>query len=224
MWQQVDALFARLSAQVPRHGARMLDLGTGTGHMLMRFAGRFDEVVAVDHSAAMLAVARDAVQARRWSHVRFVQADAISFLSGDSGRYDLITCVGFLHHLLAEQRAEIFRLARTRLADGGLFVISEPIETDRAEPGMIARWNREYRRKPEEYAVHAEDPDEAPLRREQLTGELAAAGLGAVAEGDGWEIFPRASLGPRLNHWSIRCLHALFGRGGPVYWSCCRRT
>jgi len=219
----IDALFAPLSARIPR-GARMLDLGTGTGHMLERYAGRFDDVVAVDHSDAMLAFAREAMRRRGWSHVRFVDADATSFLRDDDGRYDLVTCVGFLHHLLAEQRVAIFRGVREHLAGDGLLVIAEPVETDRREPPAIEWWNRAYRRRPEEYRVHAEDPDEAPLPREQLHREFTEAGLAVVADGSGWEVFPRPGLAPMLNRWAIRALHAGFGAGGPVYWACCRRA
>jgi|SRR6056297_424751 len=54
-----DLLFAPLIDRIPR-GTRMLDLGTGTGQMIERLADRFDEVVGVDHSPAMLERARAA--------------------------------------------------------------------------------------------------------------------------------------------------------------------
>jgi hypothetical protein len=62
------------------------------------------------------------------------------------------------------------------------------------------------------------------LPREQLHRELAEAGLAVVADGSGWEVFPRPGLPPMLNRWAIRALHAGFGAGGPVYWACCRRA
>lgn len=36
----------------------MLDLGCGTGHMVMRFGHLFEKVVAVDHSAEMLGLVK----------------------------------------------------------------------------------------------------------------------------------------------------------------------
>ena len=60
-WSSINALFDAAGAHLPRQRRAMLDLGTGTGHMLRRFARSFGCVVAVDHSQAMLRLAEDSI-------------------------------------------------------------------------------------------------------------------------------------------------------------------
>src|SRR5262245_5334298 len=57
-----SALFRADEAFVARHcppGGRLIDLGCGTGRLLVAFAGRGHRVLGVDLSAEMLKVARD---------------------------------------------------------------------------------------------------------------------------------------------------------------------
>ena len=57
-WASINALFRPMSRSLPADRRLMLDIGTGTGHMLRRFARLFGGVVAVDHSESMLDVTR----------------------------------------------------------------------------------------------------------------------------------------------------------------------
>jgi ubiquinone/menaquinone biosynthesis C-methylase UbiE len=221
-WSSIDALFRPVRHHLPDRRGSMLDVGTGTGHMLRRFATYFDTVVAVDHSTAMLAVARDTARRNRLDNIEFVVSDAQRFLSSASGKFDLVTCVGFLHHLQPADLADLLTAARQVLAPQGVLLLSEPIAIDRPEPRAIARWNDVYRRDPQVYAQAHEDPDEAPLELSTLKRALSAAGLGVFAEGSGWEIFPRHAPERWSDRVAIRVLHALFGRHGPVYWACCK--
>jgi SAM-dependent methyltransferase len=219
-WASINALFRPMSQSLPSEKRLMLDLGTGTGHMLRRFARLFDGVVAVDHSQAMLDVTRATVEGLGLGNVAFVEADAHDFLAKEQRCFNLVTCVGFLHHLEPASLVRLLSLARSRLAPGGVLIVSEPIVPSHAEPRAIAWWNRAYRSRPEIYDASPEDPDEAPLELSSLKAALEAASLRIVDDGRGWEIFPRPfALGQGLG---IRILHSLFGRTGPVYWAACR--
>ena len=147
-------------------------------------------------------------------------ADADDFLAREQQNFDLITCVGFLHHLQPTSLVRLLGLARSRLAPGGVLILSEPILTTGAEPRAIEWWNRVYRSRPELYDEAPEDPDEAPLELSALKRALESAALRIVGEGRGWEIFPRN--GAVIDALGIAILHGLFGSTGPVYWAACQ--
>ena len=218
-WASINALFRPIARCLPAQRRRMLDVGTGTGHMLRRFARSFEQAVAVDHSEAMLDVTRATTARLGLSNVDFVAADAHEFLVSEERKFDLITCVGFLHHLELSSLVRLLGLAQNRLARGGVLIISEPIVTADAEPRAIKWWNRAYRSQPELYDENPEDPDEAPLELAALKRALESASLVIVGEGRGWEIFPRNGASDALG---VAILHALFGGTGPVYWAACR--
>jgi len=133
----INALFRPIARCLPAQRRRMLDVGTGTGHMLRRFARSFEQAVAVDHSEAMLDVTRATTARLGLSNVDFVAADAHEFLVSEERKFDLITCVGFLHHLELSSLVRLLGLAQNRLARGGVLIISEPIVTTDAEPRAI---------------------------------------------------------------------------------------
>lgn len=220
--QSIDALFRPLRKLLPENKGAMLDLGCGTGHMLCRFGADFAHVVAVDHSREMLASAQENAHRSRLPNVEFNQADAFDFLrSWRGGKFDLITCVGFLHHLEQRRIAEMFALIASILATNGLFVFAEPVEVAQPEPRAIAWWNAKFRSRPHEYSHAADDPDEAPLEVSRLRRDADAAGLKIIGESRGWEIFPRHEPPRALDVFAIRLLHRLFGADGPVYWAAC---
>ncbi len=71
-------------------GARLLDLGGGTGSNLEYLAGRWDrlsEVTIVDLCPALLQVAEQRVAARGWRNVRCIHANVTTFDPKD-GAYD----------------------------------------------------------------------------------------------------------------------------------------
>ena len=85
-----EEMFSRLPA-VP--GGVWVDLGAGTGENAERWGERlpqFSQVYLVDLSSSLLRVAGERVQARGWSNVTTVHADATKFLPPGGGA-DVVT-------------------------------------------------------------------------------------------------------------------------------------
>ena len=82
---------------------RVLDAGCGTGDNVLFLAEQLRdaaaEVVALDFSAASLAVARERAGVRGLTNLRFVQADLTTLPALGLGAFDYIVSPGVLHHL-----------------------------------------------------------------------------------------------------------------------------
>ena len=193
-----EVLF-RPFARTIRAGARMLDVGCGTGHMLRRFGHAFHTVTGVDHSRTMLQVAAASL-AEQHVQAELIEADAIQFLTEATHSYDLITCVGFLHHLMPDMIPGVVqRMANLLAPSGGSLLLAEPIAVEAARlPPAIAKWNTRAVAARQGYSQPVADPDEAPLSRELFYASVDAAGLQVVGEQRTWEVFPHTA--PPLRH------------------------
>ncbi len=91
----------------------VLELGVGTGNLTQHLtsAGR---VVAVDVSARMLEVARAKVAGR----IQWLQDDLLGCFDRDLGAFDRIVSTFAIHHLVEEEKIELFRQIR-RVANPG---------------------------------------------------------------------------------------------------------
>lgn len=98
-------------------GGRVLDLGCGTGLFGAEVRAAADLLVGVDLSAEMLARAR-----ARGDYDELVRGDALEFLAGDERRWDLVAAADVLVYL--GDLEPLLRLARSRLAGGGLVAFS----------------------------------------------------------------------------------------------------
>jgi ubiquinone/menaquinone biosynthesis C-methylase UbiE len=209
-------LFKRLASSIDA-GDRMLDLGCGTGHMTLRFGGAFKEVVAVDHSEAMLARARRTAAQWRMANVTFVHADVRAYLQGEGAdRFDLIACTGLLHHLPPAEIPGTVRGASRLLRRGGALLVAEPIDADRACPSAVRAWNRASAVTLRRYSIAVPEPEEAPIARGLLETTLVDAGLTIERAHRSWELFPRRTP-PTIVDWiAIWTLDRVFGRTGNV--------
>ena len=115
-------------------GMRVLDLGTGLGHVAFKIAelvGPTGAVVAIDQAAATLAVAERRRVAADIDNVRFVQADARTFRDGEA--FDAVVGRRILFHV--PDPVEVVRHHLGALAqDGLLLMIDFDVGSARSEP------------------------------------------------------------------------------------------
>ncbi len=144
-------------------GARVADLGAGSGYFTFRLAeavGPEGRVYAVDVDPEALASLRE--RAREGGHANVVAVDAEA---GDArlpdGAIDLVFMCNAYHHL--DDRAPYFARLRADLAPGGRLAIVEPSDL------WILRVTG--------HEGHATPP-------EQVHDELAAAGYRPIGEHD----------------------------------------
>lgn len=214
-----NLLFSPIDRLVPQAGA-MLDLGCGTGQMLLRYASRFKCAVGVDHSPQMLDIAAERLARHGVTNARLKQTDVLAFLGNAGDRFDLVTCVGCLHHLAAGGLEEFFRLVRSAVAPRGQLLVAEPIVNEGVEePTLIRKWN-EQSVMPElaglVHQVDVEEADEAPIQREKLDELGRRSGFRLVCESRGWEMFPRTVPPSVADRIVLRYLHLRYGNSGNI--------
>jgi ArsR family transcriptional regulator len=101
---------------------RVLDIGTGTGSMLVLLAPRADEAIGIDISAQMRLIARARVSDARLAQCSVMDGDMYA-LPFPSGSFDLITLDRVLG--AAERPEEVVAEALRVLVAGGLLVTVE---------------------------------------------------------------------------------------------------
>ena len=110
---------------------RILDLGAGTGETARCLLAVHPqaELVGIDESEAMLAVARAGV--RGDFRVARLQ-DALP-----PGRFGLVIAALAVHHLDAEGKRDLFRRVAAALEPGGRFVLGDVVVPERDEDAVV---------------------------------------------------------------------------------------
>jgi SAM-dependent methyltransferase len=116
----------------PRNGERVIELGCGAGAVL-RFLGDV-RYLGIDENPAQIARARRL----NGSHGTFAAGDFMKAAEQHSGTFDLVLCLGFLHHLGDRRAEELLSLAHDLLVPGGRVVAVDPAFTP--DQARIARW------------------------------------------------------------------------------------
>jgi ubiquinone/menaquinone biosynthesis C-methylase UbiE len=115
-------------------GMRVLDLGTGLGHVARltgELVGTTGSVVGIDQSTEMLTIARERTLAAGASHITFTTGDAVAWTSQSS--FDAIVGRLLLFHV--PDPVAVVRHHLANLRQGGLFVaIDFDIGACRSEP------------------------------------------------------------------------------------------
>ena len=108
-------------------GARVLELGCGTGTVALRLADASESYLAADLSARMIAIAEEKLAKARDEGVGlplgFRQATADA-LAREEARYDLVLTFNFLH--LGGDLPALLGQLRSLLVPGGLFISKTP--------------------------------------------------------------------------------------------------
>jgi SAM-dependent methyltransferase len=110
-----DRLLADFIRRTPR-GARVLDLGCGSGIPSTRELSNSFDVTGVDASFAQVRLARRNVPTATFVHADFSQADFPETSFGG------VCALYSISHVPRQQHAELFAKVRTWLMPGGLFL------------------------------------------------------------------------------------------------------
>lgn len=211
-----DLLFEDFSERITG-GERMLDLGTGTGHSIIRFGDRFGQVTGVDHSEEMLGSAKTNFAAMGLNHVSLVVKDMFSFLQEDGHKYQFVSAIGCLHHLPPSTIGDLLRDIHSHLSDDGLLLIAEPVHADQSvPPAEISEWNTHSVAHSLRFSSDAEEADEDPLDYEQLCQSLNNAGFEVVLEKRVWELFPHNLPASAEDKAAMKSFYERYQEGGDV--------
>jgi tRNA (cmo5U34)-methyltransferase len=127
---------------LPERVGRFLDLGSGGGRLLglVKAARPNAEAVAVDFSAAMLEVLRDAY--RGDAKTSIIEHDLSSPLP-ELGNFDAIVSSFAIHHVTHERKRSLYAEIFGRLNPGGMFLNLEHVAsaTPRLHESFLAQLN-----------------------------------------------------------------------------------
>lgn len=120
-WVSDQQRIDRLVSSAHLTGAeRVLDIATGPGYIAEAFAKQAREVVGVDLTEAMLAIARERTQEHGVKNISFRTGDAQN-LPFESNLFDVVVCRLALHHV--QQPAKVVReMTRVCRRDGTVVV------------------------------------------------------------------------------------------------------
>jgi tRNA (cmo5U34)-methyltransferase len=160
---------ATLLEFLPQRVGRFLDLGSGGGRLLglVKAARPNAEAVAVDFSAAMLEVLRDAY--RGDAKTSIVEHD-LSRTLPDLGKFDAVVSSFAIHHVTHDRKRSLYREIFDVIHPGGVFLNLEHVAsaTDRLHEGFLAQMD---------LTPETEDPSNKLLDLELQLGWLREIGF-----------------------------------------------
>ncbi len=166
--RDVKLLLEEFGGTRPR---RLLSVGCGQGEFELMMAPHVDEVVALDLSPEAIEIARANARKRGVSNVSYI-CQPFEELEWE-GRFDVIVCVAFLHHVPVEQMNGFLAQCYGHLEKGGLLYSSDPnINGVLRKIGRVVL-GRNY----DQYHT----PDERELDSGELCDDLHSAGFASVS-------------------------------------------
>ncbi|MEN6356367.1 MAG: class I SAM-dependent methyltransferase [Armatimonadota bacterium] len=113
--------------EATRTGGPVLELGAGTGRTLIPIAEAGVEIVGLDNSSAMLAVAREKISAlseQAQSRIRLVEGDMRSFSLDQKFKLVTIPFRAFQHILTPEDQRAALKCIREHMVDNGKLIFN----------------------------------------------------------------------------------------------------
>ncbi len=113
--------------EAQKAGSPVLELGCGTGRILIPIAEAGVSIVGLDRSPAMLAVAQRnlaTLEPKVRRRAKLVEGDMRSFTLGRRFNLILIPYRAFLHLLTVEDQKQALTRIRAHLADGGRLILN----------------------------------------------------------------------------------------------------
>jgi SAM-dependent methyltransferase len=202
-----QALLDYLVARLPNSGGRAVDLGCGTGRHAAVLARRYADVLAVDVSAPMLAVAE---RHRAAGNICYQHRDLLDVEAGRDGTFDLVFSAYALHHVEALPRA--LGQIRALVRPGGKAILVDLCDVPRepvwfrteARRALVADVVRRRRRTGEALEVYRLSTEPAWLEHQAADRPLPPRVFEAVYAA----AFPGAEFTPlyraRALHWRAR--------------------
>jgi ubiquinone/menaquinone biosynthesis C-methylase UbiE len=164
------------AAAVSAPGARVLEIGCGTGAVTARLAARGARVLALDQNAAMLERARQRL-AGRDGEVEWREGAAAEIDGLPEGAFDAVVLSLALSEMSSSERVFVLRAAAARLRPGGVLVAADEVRPRGPLAGTLVG----VLRLPQAAAAwFLAGSLSHPLA--DLAGELAAAGLRVRSE------------------------------------------
>jgi len=164
-WISDEQLIERLVAAAQLTGReRVLDVATGPGYIAEAFAHHAKEVVAIDLTDAMLAIARERTAQRGLKNITFRAGDVRALPFVDA-MFDVIVCRYALHHV--EQPAALLQEMARVCRCGGIVLVEDLFASE--HPDRAAYQNR--------FEVLRDSAHVRALPLSELLQDFCAAGL-----------------------------------------------
>jgi SAM-dependent methyltransferase len=118
---------------------RYLDIGCGTGHSILAFAGDLPEAtfVGVDFSTPMIEEARRTAAELGLRNTTFVDADVLEFDDASAGPFDYIAIHGMMSWVPDPVARRMLEICRDRLTPNGMVYISFNANPGYLLPAML---------------------------------------------------------------------------------------
>lgn len=120
-----------------RHCRRVLDLGTGTGNLANLIQA--GEIVGVDNSGKMLAIAREKLGGRNYE---LIQTDLLQYFESPPEPFDAIVSTYTVHHLTPEEKQILIQTCHEALHPAGIMVFGDLMYSTEEDQQRI---NAQYR-------------------------------------------------------------------------------
>ena len=157
---------------INQHPGRVLDVGCGTGRLLIPYLARGVDIEGVDSSEEMLSICRETAKQQGLMPTLYEQRmQALSL----ANRYSTIIVPGGSFHLIIEREeaAETLRRFNEHLEANGVLALSLDDPDDELREDAIGRWiSKGIVPGPHGTEVHQERMPERIDRAEQLTSTL----------------------------------------------------
>ena len=112
---------------LPENSRKILDLGCGTGYLLLEFLQRGFEVTGIDLSREMIEALKEKIPDNLKPKSNLISGNASDYLKQKKEAFSLIAMSAFLHHLFDYE--DLLRTACYALRQGGvLLIFFEPLK------------------------------------------------------------------------------------------------
>ena len=112
---------------LPDNNCKILDIGCGTGYLLLEFLRRGFEVTGIDLSPEMLAALEEKIPSPLKPKANLIESNASNYLKQQKEVFSLISMSAFLHHLFDYET--LLKTACSVLQKGGILLIFfEPLK------------------------------------------------------------------------------------------------